>query len=201
METHFPRCIHCLAPMQSSGVAETLKSLLHRPVTCSACGKKVHVAEAQIMGETFGACVGRFHQKLRQAVEAAPRLDAPEAMRVLGISSASRDAHHIHSLDELFRMVSRAFRQPLRHEATGHESLIKIDMLHRNGAMRAVKIHAARHQEASPEVLALVARVGTHDFLLYEVHAPAPATPAGHHAPAEHSGVAAKHAGPDVVGA
>ncbi len=200
METHFPRCVHCLAPMQSSGVTEALKSLLRRPVTCSACGKKVHIPDAQVMGETFGACVARFHQKLHHAVDTAPRLDAPEAMRVLGISSASRDAHHIHSLDELYRMVSRAFRQPLRHEATGHESLISVDMLHKNGASRAVKIHAARHMDTSPEVLVLIARVGTHDFLLYEVHSPVPAV-AEQHAPQAHVGMAAKHAGPDVVGA
>ena len=68
MESHFPRCVHCLAPMQSSGITETLKSLLRRPVTCSACGKKVLMSEAQVMGETFGACVVRFHHQLHQAV-------------------------------------------------------------------------------------------------------------------------------------
>ncbi len=202
MEPHFPRCVHCLAPMQSSGVTEVLKSLLHRPVTCSACGKKVHIADAQVMGETFGACVARFHQKLYQAVDIAPRLDAPEAMRVLGISGASRDAHHIRGLDELYRMVSRAFRQPLRYEAMGYDSPITVDMLHKNGASRAVKIHAARYLEASPEVLVLVARLGTHDFLLYEVRSQvAPVAPVDRPTPATPVGVATKHAGPGVVGA
>ena len=119
---------------------------------------------------------------------------------MLGISGASRDAHHIHSLDELYRMVSRAFRLPLRHEATGHEAIISIDMLHKNGASRAVKIHADQYQDSSPEVLVLVARVGTNDFLLYEVHQKnSGSTTAADrlHAYAAHTG----QPGPKVVGA
>ncbi len=191
MESHFPRCVHCLAPLSAEGgLVGVLQSLLRRPLRCSSCGTKVSLGDAKAMAESFAVCMGRFHGKLQRAVGTLPLLNQAEAQSILGAAGLTKDLHRIHGHEELCRIVSRNFRAAFQHEALGHETRMRMEALQKAGISRAIKIYA-RQEKASSEILLRIARIGADDFLVFENHGEnlKTAAPGGAAPPAERAGV------------
>jgi hypothetical protein len=169
MENHFPRCVHCVAPLQiGTGVGSALKSLFCKTVKCPSCGTQIRLTDAQVMAETFAACVSRFREALNQALDVAPHLTQHEALLAVGSGDFSHDSHRLHTRDELCRVTARMLRMALRHEALGHEGLITVETVTRGLLPRAIRIHARSDGHGSPEILLMIARVGDDDYVTYE---------------------------------
>jgi hypothetical protein len=172
MESRFPRCVHCMAPLPgNSGLMGAFKALLRNPITCSSCGRRVSFAEGRLTAKTFAQSVARFQMQLNEALKLAPVLNQAQALTAIGARLASRDVHKIHTRDELGRLLARCLRMSLRHEALGHASPITIEALRRAGRVRALLVHGARTNTGALERLILLARVGPDDYLIYEVSA------------------------------
>ncbi|MHB1769320.1 MAG: hypothetical protein ACYCUV_15890 [Phycisphaerae bacterium] len=169
MENHFPRCVQCIAPLQiGSGVGGALKSIFCKTIRCPSCGTQVRLTDAQVMAETFAACVSRFREELNQALDVAPHLSQHDALLAVGATDLSRDSHRLHTRDELCRVTARILRMALRHEALGHESLITVETITRGLLPRAIRIHARSDGHGSSEALLMIARVGDDDYVTYE---------------------------------
>ncbi|MDA8376973.1 MAG: hypothetical protein M0Z50_07935 [Planctomycetia bacterium] len=169
MESHFPRCVHCVSPLQmGTGVGTALKSLFCKTVKCPSCGAQVRLSDAQVMAETFAACVTAFRERLNAALDTIPHLTQHEALLAIGANDMSHDSHRLHTRDELCRVAARTLRMALRHEALGHESLITVETLRRGLLPRAVRIHARSDGAESPEILVMIARVGDDDYVTCE---------------------------------
>ncbi len=169
MDNHFPRCVHCVAPMQiGTGVGGVLKSIFCKTVQCPSCGAQNRLTDAQVMAETFAACVSQFRESLNQALDVAPHLSQHDAILAIGAADLSRDSHRLHTRDEICRVAARILRMALRYEALGHEGLITVETVTRGLLPRAIRIHACSDGHGSPEILLMIARVGDDDYVTYE---------------------------------
>ncbi len=169
MENHFPRCVHCVSPLQiGTGIGSALKSIFCKTIKCPSCGTQVRLTDAQVMAETFADCVNRFHHALHQAIDAAPHLSQHDAIQAIGATDISHDSHRLHTRDELCRVATRMLRMAFRHEARGNASLITVETVKRGQQSRAIRVHARSDGAGSPEILLMIARVGDDDYVTYE---------------------------------
>ncbi|NNM89082.1 MAG: hypothetical protein HKL95_11270 [Phycisphaerae bacterium] len=169
MESHFPRCVHCVSTLSiGGGVIGTIKAFLKKEVTCAACGKSMQSADAQVMGETFAAAVKSLHDALKQELARAPVLTTAQAQRALGAEMGTAPVHKIHGDEELSCAVVKIFRMALRHEAVGNEGVITISLIAGPANAQITKIHApGLHKEVLPTTL-LVAKISPQDFLVLQ---------------------------------
>ena len=169
MESHFPRCVHCVSTLSiGGGVIGTIKAFLKKEITCAGCGKSMQSANAQVMGETFAAAVKGLHSALKKELGHAPVLTEAQTQAALGAEAGTCPVHEIHGDEELSCAVVKVFRMALRHEAIGNEGVITLSLMAGPANSQITKLHApGLGKDVLPTTL-LVAKVSSHDFLVLQ---------------------------------
>lgn len=170
MSAEFARCPSCATILEiPGGFWQKVWPFGHSEVACRGCHRNVPVELARVMGESYAHYARQLHDGVEHAAAELPILGNAVALQAMQAGSDFTQVRPMPSMEALTHHVAQVYRAVLTDQAHGRDVRIEHAVIAAaNGTRILAVVGHTSPDGTNKETELLVARVGRHQFLVFQ---------------------------------